>query len=354
MYPILEIDKKKIKDNIHLINNLCINQGIQYSAVIKGCGGLEPVNDLFIDAGCHSLASSRLSQLKRVKDKQVTTMLLRLPMIDEIETMLAYVDISLNSEKMVIERINEVCRLHSKRHAVIVMYDLGDLREGCWHEEELVDLAAYVESLSHVDLLGVGTNLTCYGSVKATEENMNHLVSVAVKVEARIGRKLELISGGSTSTLPLVIHNKLPKRINHLRLGESILLGRDLRDFFDCKLDLHNDTFILKAQLVEVKTKPSYPIGQRVVDAFGNQPVYIDKGFQTRGILAVGRQDFGDHNKLICTDENIELVGSSSDHLIINIKDGKYRVGDVLSFQLYYQSMLYLSLSQDINKSYVI
>lgn len=84
-----------------------------------------------------------------------------------------------------------------KFHEVIIMSDLGDLREGFWDEEELVDCAKVVEQeLDNIILKGVGTNLGCYGSIKPTATKMNELISIAEHVEERIERKLELISGG--------------------------------------------------------------------------------------------------------------------------------------------------------------
>ena len=80
------------------------------------------------------------------------------------------------------------------------MADLGDLREGFWSREELVDAALEVEyKLDHLELAGVGTNLGCYGSVAATPEKLRELVSAAEAVERAIGRELQYISGGAST-----------------------------------------------------------------------------------------------------------------------------------------------------------
>ncbi len=135
------------------------------------------------------------------------------------------------------------------------MYDLGDLREGLWEETEFLNLALYVESkLSGIRLLGVGTNLGCYGSVLPTVKNLEHLSQLAYLVEDIIGRPLTFISGGATTSLPLVLNNTMPKKINHLRIGEGILLGRDLKEYFACDVDyLQTDTFTLKAEIIEIQ-----------------------------------------------------------------------------------------------------
>ena len=54
---------------------------------------------------------------------------------------------------------------------------------------------------------------------------------------------------------------------------------------------MHADCFVLNAELIEVKTKPSYPIGLMGMDSFGNTPEIIDQGLMRRGILAIGKQD---------------------------------------------------------------
>jgi predicted amino acid racemase len=355
MYPLLEVNLNKIQDNMTYVSAMCKENHVSITGVIKGCAALEKVTQAFIDSGCNSIGSSRISQLETVKQKfEVPTMLLRIPMLDEIPNVISYSDVSLNSEKTTIDALNQEACIQNKIHEVILMYDLGDLREGLWDFDEMVKLSGYVEKLSHIRLLGIGTNIGCYGSVKPTVENMSRLVRLAEKIEREIKRKLDVISGGATSSLTLVANGSLPKRVNHLRLGESLLLGRDLGEYYNCPLPLHDDTFILKAQVIELKEKPSYPLGELVVDAFGNKPDYKDVGIQKRGIIAVGKQDFGHHEKLIPVDENVKIIGSSSDHLIVDMTQADYAVGSIVAFEMYYQPMLYLSLSRDVKKKYVL
>ncbi|MBI9011045.1 MAG: alanine/ornithine racemase family PLP-dependent enzyme [Clostridiales bacterium] len=357
MYPKLEINLKKIRENISYVKKLCSESGVSITGVIKGCSGSEQVAQQFLEQGINSLGSSRIEQMKHIKslEKSCETMLLRLPMLCEIEDVVSCCDISLNSERVVLEALNEASKRLGKKHQVILMYDLGDLREGVWLPDELVTLSNAVESMDGLHLLGIGANLSCYGSVKPTIKNMKRLISVTELVEVSIGRSLEIISGGATSTLPLIKDNKLPKRINHLRCGEGIILGKDLGEYYDCQIPLHTDTFLLKAQIIELKEKPSHPYGELVVDAFGNHPVYHDRGIRKRAILAIGKQDFGSHEKLISVDNRVLIIGSSSDHLIVDVTEASdYQVGDIISFTMYYQPMLYLSLSNDVYKSFVL
>ena len=182
------------------------------------------------------------------------------------------------------------------------------------------------------------------------------LCSIAEEIETKIGRKLDVISGGATSSIPLIIDGIVPKRINNVRIGEGIVLARDLQDFWGYNMDYMNrDAFILKAQVIEIKDKPTYPIGEIFMDAFGLAPEYEDKGVRKRALLAVGKQDFGSHDKLIPRKEGIKIVGSSSDHLIIDIEDCKdeIKIGSILEFEMYYQAMLYLSECPSITKVFL-
>ncbi|MGO2852536.1 MAG: alanine racemase, partial [Tetragenococcus koreensis] len=112
--------------------------------------------------------------------------------------------------------------------------------------------------------------------------------------------------------------------------------------------------FKLSAEIIEIKEKPTYPIGTISVDAFGNTPEYTDQGIRKRALLAVGRQDIGDMNKLHPYDENIKVFGGSSDHTIIDLTDcsNNYQIGDIVSFELEYENVLYATGSTYIAKEY--
>lgn len=358
-YPLLEINLKKIYENTNYIADLCENLGINIAGVVKGVNAPLEVSEIMLEGGCRYIASSRLEQLVNLQKKGLKSenMLIRMPMIGEIEEIVRYVDISLNSELETIKKIEEECKNQNKNHKIILMMDLGDLREGIWDEEEFINTALYIENnFKYVKLYGVGTNLSCYGSIKPTYENLNKLCNIAIKIENKIDRELDIISGGATTTLPLVLDNNIPNKINNLRIGEAILVGRDLVDYwgYDIK-QIHKDTIVLKAEVIELKNKPSYPIGEMFIDAFGNKPVYEDRGIRKRAILAIGKQDFVFPDSLIPLDEGIEIVGSSSDHLIIDIENAakKIEIGDIINFGMFYPNVLFLTASDSVNKEYV-
>ena len=358
-YPLLEINLNKIADNTKYLVDLCNKNNISIAGVIKGVNADEEVVNVLADGGCKYLASSRIEQLTDLKGKNIEkeTMLIRMPMKHEIKEVVKHIDISLKSETNTINLLEKECKKQKKEHKIILMVDLGDLREGFFNKEELIDVTLYIENnLEYVKLYGIGTNLSCYGSIKPSHENLSYLCEIAQDIEDKIGRKLDIISGGSTTSLPLLFDNKMPSKINNLRIGEALIIGRDLIDYWGYDLDkMHKDTMILKAEVIEIKEKPTYPIGEMFLDAFGNKPVYEDKGIRKRAILAVGKQDFVNDRDLVPLDENIEIVGSSSDHLIVDIQDSdtNFQVGDVMSFGMFYSNALYLTSSKYVNKHYI-
>jgi Predicted amino acid racemase len=357
-YPLLEINLRKIYENARIIVEKCRENGVSVSGVIKGFNAINCIVKEFVRAGCDHIASSRLEQLIELRKQgmKTTTMLIRLPMESEIEELVKYVDISLNSEWETIELIEKACSKHKVQHGVVLMYDLGDLREGFFDTKELVNQALYIENnLNYVKLMGIGTNLGCYGSIKPTSKNLGKLSELASSISSMIGRKLEIVSGGGTTSLPLLFDGTMPAGINNLRIGEAILLNRDLPDLWNTKVPgMHQDTFILKAQIIEIKDKPTYPIGELYLDAFGNKPIFHDKGIRKKALLAVGKQDFVQHESLIPREEGVKIIGSSSDHLIVDIEDSnhKFKVGDITEFYMFYSPMLYLCSSEWVKKKY--
>ena len=196
----------------------------------------------------------------------------------------------------------------------------------------------------------------CYGSILATEEKLDELVAVAEQIEGRIGRQLELISGGATSSFMRVIDGDIPERVNFLRIGEGILLARDLELFYGYDMsEMHQDVYTLKAEVIEVKDKPSHPVGEIAVDAFGHTPEYVDRGIRRRALLAIGKVDYGSIDEIFPQDEGVEILGASSDHTILDIEDAKrdFKVGDIVSFGINYASVVYVTNCRNVQIVYV-
>lgn len=354
-YPQLEFDLALLRSNADAVISRCRGMGIRVCGVVKGVDGLPEAARVLRAAGAEELGTSRLEQVAKCRAAGVPGpwLLIRIPGLTELPDVVALCETSLQSEWPTLLALEEECLRQNKTHRVIIMTDLGDLREGFWDKKELVDVCERVErDLPHVQLAGIGVNLTCYGSTKPTPEKMNELVGLARQVEQRIGRKLEIVSGGATSSFTLVHWGTMPAGVNHLRIGEAILLGKDLQvDWGIRDMDyLRMDALTLRAEVVEVKDKPTYPIGEFAIDAFGRKPVYEDRGIRRRAILALGRADVGELESLIPREPGMTVIGGSSDHCIVDVEDcpRRLQVGDIVEFSLCYSHMLYATARSDM------
>lgn len=355
-YPMVTVDLKKLHANTDIVVRNCLDAGIKTAGVIKGCNGIPQVAQTMLDAGCIQLGTSRIDQIIDLRDRGMADaefLLVRIPMLSEAEEVAMFADISLESELTVISAIDAACKKFGKRHGIILMADLGDLREGFWDKDELVRTAVYVEkNLDNIELKGVGTNLGCYGSIKPDVGKMNELIDIAESVESAIGRKLEIISGGATSSYPLVLDGVMPERINHLRIGEGILLAYDLKEIWGLDMDdMYQDVFTLKAEVIEVKNKPTHPVGEIFIDCFGRKPEYEDHGIRRRALLAMGKLDFALNDKIFPKTAGAAVIGSSSDHCILDVEDcgDIIKVGDIMEFDLSYPSLMYLTGNRYVN-----
>ena len=352
MYPALVTDLNKLKHNAQFLKAKCLEHGIEMMAVTKvNCG--DPIIAMaMVEAGVTKLADSRVSNLAKMQTVPAEKILLRLPMISEAEQVVKFADISLNSEIETLKALSLAAIGQGRRHRVILMVDLGDLREGVL-PENLMDFVKEVLSLDGIEIAGLGVNLTCYGGVMPDAANLGQLVALAKEIEETYNLKLEWISGGNSSSLYLFDKGEMPEAVNLLRLGEAVVLGRETA-FGDVIEGTYTDVFTLEAEIIELKEKDSMPKGTIGMDAFGNHPTFEDKGRMLRAILAIGKQDVNP-SALIPQDKRIEVIGASSDHLIMDFTNasGDYKVGDVIRFNVEYGALLNLWTSHYVHKRMV-
>lgn len=351
IYPCVEVDLKKIEHNVKTIIDMCNKKHIVVAAVTKVFCANEPIAKAMLAAGVKGFADARISNLKKLRDLNCNKLMIRIPMISEAIEVVKYSDTSLNSELATIMALSHAAKELNKTHNIILMVDLGDLREGVLME----DVATTVKKILKIDnikLIGLGTNLTCYGGVIPDRENLGKLIKLKLDVEKIFGLSLSVISGGNSSSLYMVMDDTMPEEINQLRIGESIVLGRETA-YGKAVPNCYEDAFILKGEIIEVKSKPTVPTGNIGVDAFGTIPHYEDKGIRKRAIVAVGRQDIRLEG-LTPMDHDISVFGASSDHLILDITDSKKEltVGDIVAFKIDYGCLLAAMTSPYVEKYY--
>ena len=274
----LTIDLDKIEHNARVIVGLCKRHGIEVSGVTKGVCGCPDVAGAMLRGGIRAIGDSRLENIARLKTAGIDTYytLLRVPPLSAAEEVVASVDLSLNSEFVVIEALSRAAGQLGKVHDVMLMVDLGDLREGIL-PRDVLPFAQRTCSLPGIRLKGLGANLACFGGVAPSDANMNQLVGLARDIEHGSGVKLQWISGINSSGLELIASGVMPCAVNHARIGEAILLGRETIHRRPWP-GTYQDAFLLHTEILELKTKPSIPLGERVENAFGRRPVFEDRG----------------------------------------------------------------------------
>lgn len=354
-YPRIVVDTEKIRNNTKIITSMCRELNIDVAGVTKGYCAYPEIVQAMIDGGVDYLADSRILNLKRLDRFQLPKMMIRLPMISEVEDIIRYSDISLNSEMDTVRALSQKAIRQNKIHKILLMIDLGDLREGYFYEEDLCKAIEIIKDLDGIELIGLGTNSMCFGGIIPENKTFKKFKTIKNLIENKFDLKMDFISGGNSSVLHLIMDNKTNEPedldiITNLRLGDSLLQG--LETAYDIPIEgASDDAFILEAEIIEIKEKPSVPIGKIGRDAFGHVPTFEDKGNIKRIICGVGQQDM-DLESLFPLDDNLIILGGSSDHLLIDgsRSDVEYRVGDIVKFSMGYVSMLRLMTSDYIHK----
>ncbi len=351
-WPCLIVDLAKLRANADTVLGWCRKQGVHAAFVGKGVCADERVLRAVLPRGFTAYADSREENLAGA-DTDLPKLLLRLAMPDRAEEIVRCADISLQSSEAAIHALGRAAARLGRRHRVILMIDVGDLREGVYFEDRDAILSAARAVLSEpaLELYGTGVNLTCYGGIVPDERNLGKLVDITNMLRRELGVPIPLVSGGNSSSLGLLRRGGVPAGVNFLRLGESVLLGTDTATGKRFP-ELYGDTFVLEAELVEVQEKPSQPVGTSSVNAFGETVTFSDRGVMRRGVLAVGRQDTIPDG-LTPVDGAVSVLGSSSDHLLVDLTAApQYAVGDKLRFTLSYGALLHAFTGKYIAREY--
>jgi len=355
-YPQVIVDTAAVEDNARLVVDLCSRRGVSVIGVTKLTCASPEVARAMLRGGVRGLADSRLENLQRLRQAGIDALLtlLRLPMLSQVRDVVEISDVSLNSEPVTVRALGAAAKALGRRHRVILMVDCGDLREGVWvgegSFEHLRALARAAGRQSHLEVEGVGTNLTCYGGIAPSSENMTLLLQAKGIVEEEIQRSVPVVSGGNSANLLALQTGDIPAGINQLRVGEAILLGNETLHRQPLA-GARSDAIVVQAEVIEIKRKPSVPVGTICQDAFGEVPCFEDRGHRTRAILALGRQDVTVRG-LIPTDPKIEILGASSDHLIIDATEAGLSVGSTVTFLPNYSATLALFTSRYVRKVY--
>jgi len=336
----IEVDYECIQRNADSITQYCKDHNTEVVGVTKGACGHPEIARAMLTGGIKLLGESRLEHIRRLRKAGIDAdiMMLRLPSLSEIGDVVRLTQISLNSQLKTVRALSDAVQHLGVSHQVILMVDVGDRREGVM-PKKAVKRAKQMAHLPGIDLVGVGTNVSCIGGVQPTHENTQLLVDVAEDIEDSLGISLPIISGGNTSSLMLLANDEMPTRINQLRIGEGILRGQDPNNRWELPVPCQ-DAFTVVAEVIELEEKPSLPEGPILFDAFGRKPEWKDLGVRQRAILDIGEQDLR-INGLTPQRSGITIIGASSDHLVVDVTEiaEPVQLGDTLEFSPNYAAL---------------
>lgn len=352
MNPRLEVRLGRLTDNARTVVKRAAGSGIGVVGVTKVCCGAPEVAAALKKGGVAMLGDSRIQNIVRMREAGVPGpyMLIRIPMISQADAVVRACEYSLISDLDAARALGSAARRAKTVHRVVAMVDVGDLREGFWLDQ-VPDAVRSILAIDGLELAGLGTNLTCYGAICPSKENLSLLTSLVETARSEHGIALPIVSGGNSSSLGMLWEGRMPPGISQLRIGEGIMLGRETLERAALP-GLHQDAFSVVAEAVEVRRKPSLPIGRVAQDVFGNVPVFEDRGIHQRVILALGRQDVM-FDGLTPLDGGVRILGGSSDHLLLEVLGREVRVGEEFRFAPGYGALLALNTSPYVKKVYI-
>lgn len=344
----MTIDIEQIIDNIKKLDKFLKKHGkTSWSLVVKVLGGhykvLESLLVPEVLSRVDSIADSRLHSLKKIKeiDPDIRTMYIAPAPVDAAREVVKVADVSLNTSYEAIEALNKEAKKQNKMHDIIVMIEMGELREGILREN-IVDFYSKIFKMENINVLGLGTNLGCMHGVLPNRDKLIQLCLYKQIIEMKFDTTLSLISGGSSISLPLLEQGKFPTCVNHLRIGEAAFLGTS--PFDNKQFDgLNTDAFEFNASVLELEKKEPVPEGIISEGNIGHTvPISeedndIDKEY--RAVVDYGLVDV-EAKDLEPKDQNLQLAGTTSDMTVYRITEkNAYSVGDLISFSLNYTAV---------------
>ena len=336
--PRLEIDLGAISQNARGLVDALAPKGIGVTGVTKAGLGCPEIARAMLAGGTRRIGDSRVANFGAMRSAgiEASMVLLRSPMLSEVDRVVATTNISLNTESVVIHALAAAARDQCTTHGVMLMVELGDLREGVLEADLFAVVEATLQS-QHLALIGLGTNLACQSGVVPSAENMAELSRIATTVEVAFDLELEIVSGGNSANLAWALNASDVGRINDLRLGESILLGRDPLHGGPLP-GMRTDGIRLVAEVIESKEKPAQPWGVVGRAAFGDPPSRVGTGSVRQALFAIGRQDVDPDG--LGAPRGMQILGASSDHLVVDTGERCCPVGTEVSFELDYSALV--------------
>lgn len=352
----IKLYRSKLQENYTFLDEIFKQRNIQWGVVSKLLCGNNIYLKEIIALGAKEIHDSRISNLKKIKklNPDIQTVYIKPPAKRSIPSVVKYADVSFNTELYTMALLSAEAQKQNKIHKVIIMIEMGDLREGVMGEE-LITFYGEILKLPNIEVTGIGTNLNCLSGVMPTQDKLIQLSLYKQLIEAKFNIPIPWVSGGTSVAIPLILKNARPMAVNHFRVGEALFFGKDL--FTGNTIEgMHNDVFKLYTEIIEITEKPDTPVGELGENVAGNTFTTTDtadlSATSLRAILDIGLLDM-QPQYLAPEDSGITIVDASSDMLVVDISNAKqtYNVGDLIPFHIKYMGALYLLNSDYVEKT---
>ena len=350
----ITINTTKLQHNYKKLDQIFTENSIEWAVVAKLLCGNEKFLKVLLNLSDKEICDSRLSNLKTIKylSPNTQTIYIKPPAKRLARSIVKFADVSFNTEMATLEVLSEEAVLQNKIHKVVLMVEMGELREGIM-VRKLMSFYDEVSILPNIEVVALGTNLNCLNGILPDEKKLYKLNRFREIIQEHSGKMIPYISGGSSVTIPLIFKNEIPEGINHFRVGETLFFGTNVYTGLPFK-EMHHDVFTLTAEIIEMQQKPNVPSGLAGKNLSGETPVFSDeeKGKSSlRAIVDVGLLDM-DCKDIALLIPDATIIGASSDMLILDLGENPedLQVGDNINFSMNYMAVLRAMSSDYIDK----
>lgn len=349
------INLQALHHNLNVVDGWMQRHNAQWTLVTKALCGHEDALKVLYRMGVRSVGESRLDNLRTIRSfaPKIESWYLRVPGLTSVADVINLADVTLNSEAETIHALNEEAGRRGQCHRIIIMIELGDLREGIL-PGSLMKFYKQVFELEHLEVLGIGANLGCLAGAVPNIDQFMQLVLYRELLELKFEHKMPLISAGTSATLPLILDGQLPRTVNHFRIGEAVFLGTDLINGGTLS-GLRNDVFTLEAEITEVKRKSLVPSTETGTETpfkseFSEDLRPGQRGY--RALVNIGQLDT-DIAGLLPENPSHLIAGASSDITVLNVGEspGGLTVGGVVRFRMNYAALVRLMANKYVDIS---
>jgi predicted amino acid racemase len=219
----LNLYKNKLQHNYSMLQKWFKENDIEWGVVSKVLCGNRLYLEELVKLGVTEFHDTRISNLKMIKQvaPNAQTVYIKPPAKRSINNIIKFADVSFNTDYTTIKMLSDEAGKQKKTHKIIVMIEMGDLREGVLGEH-LMEFYEKILHLPNINIVGLVTNLNCLNGIMPSQDKLIQLSLYKQLIEAKFDIEIPWISGGTSVTVPLLIKQQLPKQINHFRVGEVL------------------------------------------------------------------------------------------------------------------------------------